>query len=120
MTDAKDLKDDAEDLADQIQADAAKFGGPHGVLRLHTLPPSKVWLYGTGRDHEAAQKAVALLLERLESRLEVKDQIIVFDREDHSVWVILVHSPGKPIDEAKLDQLRREVGKAHDTANETE
>ncbi len=120
MTDAEDLKDNAEDLADLIQAEPTEFG-LRGVYAPKDLLRSDVWLYGTGRDHEAAQKAVALLLGRFDFPLAVKKLIVAFDRSEHSTWVILVRTVGKRIiSDAKMKQLKEEGGRADLAASKPE
>ena len=79
--------------------------------RARNEPPTAI-LFGLGRDHESAQVAVNLLRKRFD-RMAVRESAFAFDSTDGSVWGFVVESPGRPMDEAKIDQLRKEVGDAH-------
>lgn len=118
MTDDEDRQEEIQDHVDAIRVDTA---GPLlvGADVLGTYKPPTALLYGRGRDHESAQVAVNLLRKRFD-RMAVRESAFAFDSTDGSVWGFVVESPGRPMDEAKIDQLRKEVGDAHSIGEKPE
>ena len=113
MSDTEDWKEEAQWIANAVRDEPAAWGR----CGVHPLGTDKqTALYGTGGDHEAAQEAVDLLRERL-TPMAVKELASAFDSTDSTVWVVVVDSPGVSI-ETKVDQLKKEVEKAHRDTSE--
>ena len=108
---AKDWQEEIQDHVDGVRTDTV---GPllFGADVLGTYQPPTAMLYGRSRDPESAKVAANLLRKRF-NHMAVRELAFAFDSTDRSVWGFIVESPGRPMDEAKIDQLRKEVGDAH-------
>ena len=112
MTDTGDWQDSIQAWVDGIRLDTAVDPLLFGAEALAPNETPTAILYGRGRDHESAQVAVNLLRKRFD-RIPLRELAFAFDSTDGSAWGFIVESPGRSMDEAKIDQLRKEVGDAH-------
>ncbi len=119
MTDAEDWQEQAQQHADAIRGDMGE-SKPFDVEDRGTLNPPTALLWGRGRDYNAARKAVGLLQERFGRPLAVRGLAVAYDSIDRSTWAIIVRSPGRPIDDARIEQFTKVVEEAYNIANESE